>query len=42
MEKYEYLVDHGTAKKGEVREFYPSTAKGLVNKKVIKPVKSKE
>lgn len=42
MEKYEYLKDFGTRKKGDVVEMYTSTAKGLINAKVLKKFGAEE
>lgn len=31
-----YLKDFGTSKKGDEKSMYPSTAKGLINAKIVK------
>jgi hypothetical protein len=39
MVKVEFLIDHGTAKKGDKTEMFESTAKALETHKVVKILK---
>ena len=42
MVKVEFLIDHGTAKKGDQREMPKSTASALEVHKVVKILKTEE